>query len=107
MPRFLLPLLLLPLALAAPATGTAADGKALYATTCVACHGANGKSAIPGVADLGTSMAKSDVQLIASILNGYQSKGSPMAMPPKGGNPTLTDADAAALVVYLRTLVKP
>lgn len=106
MSRFL-PLLLLTLALAAPGTGKAADGKALYTSTCVACHAANGKGAFPGVPDLGPRMAKSDAELIKSTLKGFKSKGSSMAMPAKGGNPTLTDADAAALVVYLRTLVKP
>lgn len=30
-----------------------------------------------------------------------------MAMPPKGGNPNLTAADAKALVIYMRTLTGP
>ena len=103
MKRFLLPFVLSALTLAAPGTSAAADGKALYSTTCVSCHGANGKGAFPGVADLGPRMAKTDAELSNSILNGFQTKGSPMAMPAKGGNPALTAADADALVVYLRT----
>jgi len=88
---------------------SAADGKALYATTCIACHGPKAKGAIPGVPDLakGGRLAKSDADLSASILNGFQTKGSPMAMPPKGGNPNLTAEDAKALVLYLRTLTQP
>jgi mono/diheme cytochrome c family protein len=107
MKRLLLPLVLSALTLAAPGTSAAADGKALYTGTCVACHGANGKGAFPGVADLGPRMAKTDAQLSNSILNGLQSKGSPMAMPVKGGNPKLTPADAAVLVTYIRTMFKP
>jgi mono/diheme cytochrome c family protein len=107
MKRSLLPLALSAFILANPATSAAADGKALYTGTCVACHGANGKGAFPGVADLGSRMAKTDAQLTNSILNGLQSKGSPMAMPVKGGNPKLTPADAAALVTYIRTMFKP
>ncbi len=88
-------------------TVLAVDAKALYETTCVACHGAKAQGAIPGVPGLATngSLAKSDAELTASILNGFQSKGSPLAMPPKGGNPNLTPEDASALVVYLRELV--
>lgn len=87
----------------------AADGKALYQTTCIACHGSKAQGAIPGVPDLakGGRLGKPDAELAANILGGFQSKGSPMAMPPKGGNPKLTAADAQALVVYMRTLTKP
>ena len=107
MQRLLLPLVLSALTLAAPGVSAAADGnakaKALYSNTCIACHGANAKGAIPGVPDLGPRMTMTDDDLTNSILNGLQSKGSLMAMPAKGGNPAITAADAAALVVYLRT----
>jgi len=84
----------------------AADGKALYETTCIACHGPKAQGAIPGVPDLakGDHLAKPDAELVANILNGFQSKGSPMAMPPKGGNPNLTAADAQAIVTYMRAI---
>ena len=87
-------------------TALAAEGKALYETTCIACHGAKGQGALPGVPDLakGGRLSKPDAELIANILEGFQTKGSPMAMPPKGGNPNLTAEDAKALVIYLRTL---
>jgi cytochrome c5 len=87
-------------------TVSANDGKALYETTCIACHGAKAEGAIPGVPNLGTSgrLAQSDAVLVGHIINGFQTPGSPMAMPPKGGNANLTDADAKAIVEYLRTV---
>ena len=101
-----LPLMLLVLLSGAAPVAAAADGKALYQATCIACHGPQGRGAIPGVPDLAKDgrMAQSDAVLAARIREGFQSKGSPMAMPPKGGNPALTAADIDALVVYLRAL---
>lgn len=107
MSNLILRVSLLGLALAVSGNVAAADGKRLYATTCIACHGADAKGAIPGVPDLRTRLAKPDPELIGSILKGFQSKGSPLAMPAKGGNQALTEADAAALVLYLRTIIRP
>jgi len=82
-----------------------AAGQAVYSQTCIACHGANGKSAIPGVADLTKSdgaLSKSDEALIKSITEGFKSPGAALAMPAKGGNPSLTEADINAVLAYLR-----
>ncbi|MCH8278702.1 MAG: c-type cytochrome, partial [Proteobacteria bacterium] len=76
-----------------PEAADAAAGKAVYSQTCVACHGVNGKGTIPGVTDFtakDSPLRKSDVELVNNISEGFQSPGSFMAMPAKGGNPTLT-----------------
>lgn len=86
--------------------GSGPEPAALFNQTCVACHGANGKGALPGVPDLtsaqGPLARKTDAQLAASILNGLQTPGAALAMPAQGGNPAVTAGDAAALVRYLR-----
>ena len=84
----------------------AVAGANIYQQTCVACHGANGKGALPGVADFTAPngpLKKSDQELFQSILNGFQSPGSPLAMPAKGGNPNLSDIDIIAVIAHLRT----
>lgn len=89
-----------------PLGAHAADPKTLYQGTCIACHGPRGEGAIPGVPNLAKTgrLAKPTAVLVDSIIKGMQTPGSPMAMPPKGGTPTLTPADAEALVLYMRTL---
>ncbi|MEZ3187059.1 cytochrome c5 family protein [Stutzerimonas chloritidismutans] len=81
------------------------SGKQVYESNCVACHGANGKGSLPGVPDFTDKkgrLSKPDSQLISSITNGYQSPGSVMAMPPKGGNSTLSSTDVSAVLDYIR-----
>lgn len=85
--------------------GHAGNAAMIYRQTCAACHGANGKGVLPGVADFTATdgpLAKSDEELFESIWNGMQRSGQALAMPPKGGDPSLTEADARALVKYLR-----
>ena len=101
-------LLILAAPLAASATQGGAsleNGRAAYEISCAVCHGAGGKGDIPGVPDFtkkGSSLSKSDQELFQNILNGYQSPGSFMEMPPKGGNQDLTEQDIRDIILYLR-----
>lgn len=91
--------------------GDAANGKALFSTTCAGCHGPNGE----GVQGLGKPFAgseflqgTSDSDLLAFIKKG-RSPGDPanttgVDMPPKGGNPALSDDELRDIIAFLRTL---
>ena len=79
--------------------------KETYDKTCIACHGGDGKGAFPGVPDFTSSdgaLSKLDEVLVDHIINGFQSPGSPMAMPPKGGNPNLSTTDISVVLKYIR-----
>ncbi len=86
-------------AAAAPPPGR--NGQQVYQATCVACHGAG----IAGAPKLGDKsqwakhIAKGRDTLYTSAVNGVQ--GSTGAMPPKGGNPALSDAEVRAAVDYM------
>ncbi len=86
-------------------TINANTGEKIYQQTCIACHGADGKGALPGApnfADKSGPFSKPDSELLRNIIQGYQGPGSPMAMPPKGGNPGLTRQDLRQVLVYMR-----
>jgi len=91
--------------------GDPAQGAIAFAGTCASCHGPDAKG-LPSLGkDLTTSefaIALSDAELIEFIKTGRPT-GDPLNttgvdMPPKGGNPALTDQDLANIVAYLRTL---
>lgn len=90
------------LAGAAAAALAGPSGKEIYEGTCIACHGANGKGTLPGVPDLRVPLKADDAQVLKRMRDGYQSPGSPMAMPAKGGNPALADEDLKAVLAYMR-----
>jgi cytochrome c5 len=98
------------LALAAVAAATliasplalAADGKKVYETTCVACH-ASGVANAPKLGDKaawGPRVATGKDALVKSVQAG---KG---AMPPKAGNPNLSDDDIKAAIDFMLASVK-
>jgi len=96
--------LLLPLAFALSAPARAQDaGKTVYDATCVACHG-TGAAGAPKLGDAAAWAArlKGGVPaLVSAVKNG---KG---AMPPRGGNATLTDAQIDAAVRYMVAQAQP
>jgi len=60
---------------------------------------------MPGVPDLTAKdsvLNKSETELVRNTLKGMQSPGSSLAMPPKGGNPELTEQNIIDAVRYMR-----
>jgi len=86
-----------PTAAAKGAAGDAAKGKTVYDASCVACHAA-GVAGAPKTGDKAAwapRLKQGIPALTESVLKG---KG---AMPPKGGNTALSDADIKAAVDFL------
>ena len=82
-------------AAAAPAAA-AVDGEAVYKQACSACHavGAAGAPKSGDKAAWAPRIKKGEDALVASAIKGIGN------MPPKGGNPSLTDAQIRAAVAY-------
>jgi cytochrome c5 len=89
---------------AAPAKGAAgaASGKATYDSVCHVCHGA-GVAGAPKFGDKAAWAPRIKQGVAALHANATKGKG---AMPPKGGNPSLSDADVAAAVDYMVSAAK-
>lgn len=80
-------------------------GAAVFNGTCIVCHGSDGSGNIPGVPDLTGRkglLSQADAVLLKRMTDGFQSPGSAMAMPPRGGDPALTDADLMSVLKYMR-----
>ncbi len=86
-----------------------AHGRDLFATTCAACHGADGR----GLKGLGRDLVESDfiAQRSDSEMHEFFVTGrpdaKPLPMPPRGGREDLTDDDLSDLLVYVRALQDP
>ncbi len=90
-----------------------AKGKAIFQKTCIACHGEGGV----GIEGLGKDWTNStfiashtDDELVAFLKVG-RPLDDPLSdgiavMPPKGGDPTLTDDDLHNVVAFMRTIDK-
>ena len=85
-----------PAVAAAPAPA-AVDGQAVYQQACFACHmtGAAGAPKLGDKAAWGPRIATGKAALMTSALNG---KG---AMPPKGGQMQLSEAEISAAIDYI------
>ncbi len=89
-------------AAAAPAAAPAASadsgkGKKTYESACVACH-ASGVAGAPKFGDKAAWAPRIASGLDALTNSAIKGKG---AMPPKGGNPSIPDADIRAAVEYM------
>lgn len=90
----------------------AKSGADIYNGLCVACHGADAT----GVEGLGKNLIESefvasmtDAELVAFIAEGrpasHEDNTTGVDMPPRGGNPALTDDDLLSVVAYVRELI--
>ncbi|MCB9151025.1 MAG: cytochrome c [Caldilineaceae bacterium] len=97
----------------APVAGDPAAGEKVYQTTCIACHGPDAR----GIQALGKSLHPSDSEFISERtdeqLVEYIKVGrriddplntTGIDMPPKGGNPAMTEEEMYNVVAYIRTL---
>ena len=88
-----------------------AQGQKLFRQTCATCHGMNGE----GIERLGKTLIGNEFVALNSnsALVQFLVEGRPAThpdntrgvdMPPRGGNPSLTDEDLAAIVAFVKTL---
>jgi mono/diheme cytochrome c family protein len=93
--------------------GDAAQGKRIYLGACAACHALDGT----GVKGQGQNLRdstflkdKSDDKALAFVKTGRQpfdpESKLHLAMPARGGNPSLTDANLLDAIAYVRELEK-
>lgn len=88
-----------------------AAGDQVFHTVCFACHGFDAR----GIAGLGKPLIDSDFvdsstdeELVRLVIQGRQvvdpANTTGVAMPPRGGSPTLADQDVVNVVAYVRSL---
>ena len=82
--------------------GPVDPGKQVYSGLCFSCHG----TGLPGIPQFGDKaawaerIAQGEALLYEHAINGFTGKSGIM-MPPKGGNPALTDEQVKAAVDYM------
>lgn len=88
-----------------------AQGQKLFKSTCASCHGPNAE----GMPKLGKNLHDNEfVQSLSEAeLAAFFKQGRPafhpdnerkVDMPPRGGNPTLTDEDLRLIAVYVKSI---
>ena len=94
-------LVLLPL-IATPATAAdAGKGQGVYMNFCAPCH-ATGVAGAPKVGDKtawAPQIAHGEKHMVERAIKGFQ--GTKGFMPPRGGNPALSDSEVANAVAYM------
>lgn len=88
---------------------SAAHGRDLFATSCMACHGPKGE----GVQGLGKSLTDSDFvagrddeAMLAFLVTGRPT-AKPLPMPARGGRDDFSDADLRDVITFVRGLQDP
>jgi disulfide bond formation protein DsbB len=87
-----------------------AKGEKLFRQTCASCHGADGH----GMPKLGKDLHNNeftkgltDEEMLAFVVEGrpafHPDNTQGVDMPPRGGNPALTDEDILAIIAFQRT----
>ena len=87
-----------------------AKGEKLFQQTCATCHGADGH----GMPKLGKELhdnvftkSLTDQEMLQFLKEGrpawHQDNTQGVDMPPRGGNPSLTDEDLLAIIAFQRT----
>ncbi len=94
-----------------PANAGVAQGQAIFERICATCHGkdANGLPKLgKGLRNNEFTKSQSDAELVAFMKTGrpatHPLNTTGVDMPPKGGDPTITDKDLQNVVAFLRTL---
>ena len=85
-------------AAAAPADSSAeVNGEQVYNGLCMACHDAGvAEAPIPGSEQMAQRLSEKGIEtLVSNVINGIN------VMPPKGGNPALTDEQIRAAVDFM------
>ena len=94
-----------------PLVGDAAAGEEVYASSCASCHGSDGF----GVEGLGKDLHNNefvagltDEEFVEFLKEGRKANDpaneTGVDMPPKGGNPSLSDQDLYDVAAFVRTL---
>ena len=92
-------------------TASVAEGHELFKRSCATCHGPNGE----GMPALGKNLnanefiqTNSNAELVEFMKLGrpatHPDNTRGVDMPPKGGNPMLTDEDLEKIAVYVKSL---
>ena len=88
---------------AAPQAATAApDGKKIFDSTCAACH-STGVAGAPKLGDKAAWAPRLKTGIDALLQSATKGKG---AMPPKGGNAALSDAEVRAAIEFMISQAK-
>jgi cytochrome c5 len=87
-----------------PAAGAAgaADGKKVFDSTCTACH-STGVAGAPKLGDKAAWAPRIKQGMDTLLQSALKGKG---AMPPKGGNASLSDADVRAAIEFMVSQAK-